>query len=408
LKKILTLATLILCLITVSAQDNIKIKTLRAYPDNDEKSFPVITGGKLTIEFDLAADYIPQISIVFKFCDKNWNPTGNLFLANNGHNTFSSPAFSTLPVTVKEAKYHFKESFPDSKGLVSFPFSGKWMYFVTDAYDTSKVYGKGRFIVITSALDLNTSLKKEKLEDKTYFPTELMYVFNVTSEFNLPQNMYPSYVDHMEVVENQKFDYPYIVDRSFNTNKRQFYWNGDRKFTFTVRDIQPGNEYRQTDFRNTSKYAGPDVKAQFDGIEYSRFYKQGNPDLNGGEILLNFKNDYATYVNVTFSVKPPDNPYKDIFVVGAFSNWDVLPVNKMNEQNGLYSLTIPLKRGIYDYQYVTGDITGNSVQDIDWYYLEGNSWDTTNYYYVFIYYNDPDLGGYDRIIGYSKIFSKQE
>ena len=69
-------------------------------------------------------------------------------------------------------------------------------------------------------------------------------------------------------------------------------------------------------------------------------------------------------------------------------------------------MTIPLKRGIYDYQYVTGEITGNTVEDIDWYTLEGNSWETTNFYYVFLYYNDTDLGGYDHIIGYAKIYSK--
>ena len=99
--------------------------------------------------------------------------------------------------------------------------------------------------------------------------------------------------------------------------------------------------------------------------------------------------------------------FDDIFLVGAFNNWQVLPEYKMNQQGGVYSITIPLKRGIYDYQYATGSISGNTVKDIDWYVLEGNSWETSNYYYVFLYYNDPDLGGYDHIIGYEKIYSKQ-
>ena len=151
-----------------------------------------------------------------------------------------------------------------------------------------------------------------------------------------------------------KLDYPYIVNRNFNTNTRQFYWNGDRKFTFTVRDIQPGNEYRQTDIRNYNKFTGGTVKAQFDGLEYSRFFKEGSPDLNGGEILLNYANDYATYLNVIFSIRPPDQIYNDIFLAGAFNQWQVLPEYKLNQQGGVYSITILLKRGIYDYQYVTG------------------------------------------------------
>lgn len=404
--KILVLFTAIFSA-ALNAQQEISIKSLIAYPGDDVTSLPVLTGDKLTIEFDLQAEHVPQLSIVFRFCDKNWNPDGNLFLANHGHNTYPNPDYSVLPVTVKAARYHFKQSFPDKRGIITFPFSGKWRFYITDTYDTSRVYASGKFISIKSELPLRVTLTKEKLEDQTYFPTQLAYIFNITTEFDLPEKLYPSFVDHLEIIENHKTDYPYIVDRTFNTNKRQFYWNGDRKFTFTIRDIRPGNEYRQTDIRDYNKFTGKTVSAQFDGIEYSRFFKQGSPDLNGGEILLDYNNQYATYLNVDFSMRPPDNMYGDIFLVGAFNNWEVLPEYKMNEQGGLYSLTIPLKRGIYDYQYVTGEISGNTVNDIDWYTLEGNNWDTVNFYYVFLYYKDQDLGGYDHIIGYVKIYSKK-
>lgn len=340
--KIFFFLFIILC-VSINAQEGIKVKSLRAYPGNDETALPVITGEKLTIEFDLEAEQLPQLSVVFRFCDKNWNPTGNLFLANNGHNIFQNLDYSILPVTVKGAHYHFKEQFPDNKGMISFPFSGKWMFFITDTYDTSKVYAKGKFVVIINELGLNVTLKKEKLEDKSYFPTELSYIFNITADFDLPGKFYPSYVDHMEVIDNHKTDYPYIVDRSFNTNVRQFYWNGDRKFTFTIRDIQPGNEYRQTDTRNYNKFSGAIVKAQFDGLEYSRFFKEGSPDLNGGEILLNYKNDYAAYLNVNFSIRPPDKIDNDIFLVGAFNNWQVLPDFKLTEEGASIQLLSRLK-----------------------------------------------------------------
>lgn len=391
----------------LNAQEDIRIKSLQAYPAGEESALAVISGNKLTIEFDLEADHIPELSVVFRFCDKNWVPTSNLFLANQGYNIYQNLSYNNLPVNVKGARYHFKESFPDSRGIISFPFSGKWMFFITDTYDTSIVYASGKFISLISELPMRVSLTREKLEDKTYFPTELSYIFNVTSEFTLPEKFYPSYVDHMEVIENHKIGYPYIVDRTFNTNQRQFYWDGDRKFTFTIRDIRPGNEYRQTDTRDYNLFSGNSVKAQIDGLEYSRFFKEGPPDNDGGEILLNFRNDYASYLDVVFSIRPPEDNYNDIFLVGAFNNWEVLPEYKMTQQAGKYAITIPLKRGIYDYQYVTGEVKGNSVDNIDWYTLEGNDWNTSNYYYIFLYYNDPDLGGYDHIIGYSRIYSKQ-
>jgi hypothetical protein len=108
-------------------------------------------------------------------------------------------------------------------------------------------------------------------------------------------------------------------------------------------------------------------------------------------------------MNVTFQIKPPDNVYGDIYLVGAFNNWEVLNDYKMNLNGGFYEITIELKRGIYDYQYVVvnGDISNPANQD--WYILEGNDWSTTDDYNIFLWYRDQEYGGYDRIIGYSKI-----
>ena len=111
-------------------------------------------------------------------------------------------------------------------------------------------------------------------------------------------------------------------------------------------------------------------------------------------------------MNVKFQIKPPQEVYGDIYLVGAFNNWELLPEYKMNFNGDSYELTIELKRGIYDYQYVVvnGDLNNPSNQD--WYVLEGNDWQTTDEYNIFLWYRDQNYGGYDRIIGYSKIKSR--
>ena len=253
---------------------------------------------------------------------------------------------------------------------------------------------------------MGATFKKEQLEDKVYFPSDLAKIFNITAAFNIPDEMFPSFVDHVEIIENQKIYQPVIVDRNFNTNTRQFYWDGNRKFSFTARDIRPGNEYRQTDLRNTNVFNSKNVKAQFDGIEYSRFFKTAPQDINGGSILTNYKNDFAEYLNVTFSIRPPDEITGNIFLVGAFNNWQLLPEYELTNNYGLYTKTIELKSGIYDYQYVVADVINGVIKNDDWLVLEGNKWETTNVYHVFLYYKDPNYGGYDRIIGYSKIKSR--
>jgi len=65
-----------------------------------------------------------------------------------------------------------------------------------------------------------------------------------------------------------------------------------------------------------------------------------------------------------------------------------------------------LKRGIYDYQYVAADVIDGEIIDADWLILEGNTWVNTKEYDVFLYYKDTDFGGYERIIGYSRITTK--
>jgi len=71
----------------------------------------------------------------------------------------------------------------------------------------------------------------------------------------------------------------------------------------------------------------------------------------------------------------------------------------------MMNLSLQLKRGIYDYQYVTGEVAGDHIENINWEILEGNFWETRNEYFIFLYYKTIEKGGYDKIIGYKKIMS---
>jgi hypothetical protein len=379
------------------------IKTLQVYAGDSETSLPV--GGSITIEFDVQSEFIPDFNIVFRFCDKNWKPYENIFLRNSGQDIAYNIDANKLPVTVEEADYHYKGAFPNNFDNVSFPFSGKWMFFVTATNDTSDVYATGRFIIINREVELRSTLKHEKLEDETFFPTDLAKVFNITTTVNLPDELHPSFLSHLEIIENQLIHYPVIVDRKFNTNRRQYYWDGNRKFTFTARDLRPGNEYRKTDLRDSKIYAGKNVRAQFDGIEYSRFFKSPPRDMNGGFIISKTE-VFPTYLNVLFEFRPPEENFGSIFLTGSFNNWLLLPEYEMENQAGLYKKTVTLKRGAYDYQYVAADVLNGQIINDDWYILEGNNWATKNVYHLLLYYTDPNYGGYDKVIGYDVVLNK--
>ena len=387
------------------AQDFV-VKSLNVYTSDDQTALPVVTkDNRLVIEFDVQGDFIPNMNIVFRFCDRGWTPTKNLFLLNSQYSTAYFLDFEELPITViRDARYHQKSQYPDDRDQVRFPFSGKWRFYVTDTQDSSIVYATGKFFVVQNDVELGVKVKRDELEDKSYWPVDLAKTFNVTTDFYLSEDFHPAFVDKIEIIDDQRIYYPIDIDRNTNTLFRYYKWDADRNFSFTARDIPAGQEFRQVDIRDYRKFVGKDLNAQFDGLEYSRFLlKIYYHDLNGGKIYMDYKDQYATYHNVKFSIRPPDDVTGDIFLVGAFNSWKLSTEYKMNESAGVYSITIPLKRGIYDYQYVVADMSDDQIVNPDWLVLEGNTWQNTKEYDIFLYYNEQDKGGYERIIGYKRV-----
>ena len=102
-------------------------------------------------------------------------------MLNYGKNIEYNLNFDRLPTTVLDARYHYEGYIPNKNNYVDFPFSGKWMFFITDVQDTTKIYASGKFYVISSNVTINVTKKNEVLEDKVYSPPVLGKIFNITS-----------------------------------------------------------------------------------------------------------------------------------------------------------------------------------------------------------------------------------
>jgi len=406
MKKLLALFILLSCL-AVYGQDPV-IKSLQAYSGSDQLSIPLVMQSKeskknLTIEFDVASNFEPNLVIEFRFCDFNWTPYENLFLINQGRNTTRLLWFETIRTPNAGANYHFKDSYPNFD--VNFPFPGKWIYIIRDSMNKNRIYAQGGFFVVNESLPIKTAVKREVLDGPLSGLVELNRAFSLDMSFVLPDSLFPSNVTGVEVIENRKFLSPYSVGR-MNTGLRNFYYDGGRNFLFNIRDLRPGNGYRSLDLRDKGKYNYPETNARFDGIENDEFYKMRKHDLVGGSLIMNYRNENAQYIKVKFRLRPSESINKKVFVAGSFTNWLVLPQYEMKLENGFYSLDVELKRGEYDYQYVLADIDGNgNVSNIDFYTLNGNFWETDNDYHIFVFYFTPDKGGYNKIIGYKKMRS---
>ncbi|MCX6174221.1 MAG: DUF5103 domain-containing protein [Ignavibacteriales bacterium] len=406
--KILFLIFIFLFSQQLSSAQNIEIKSLRVYSSEDQREFPIIDLSDpahkgITIEFDVQSQFIPNINVEFRFCDSQWNPYDNAFLTNPMYNTEHNLLFDHLPSTVRGARFHYSGTFPNNN--VIFPFSGKWRFYLVDTQNRDLIYGSGKFYVVKPEVKLNVQLSKEGSEGDLPDLAALSRTFAISAGFTLPDSLFPANVMHVEIIANRKFNYPIIIDRNSYTIDRFYEWNASNKFSFTARNIRPGNEYRQIDTRDIGKYNSPTVNAKFGDIETSNFFTKGRRDFNGGSLLLTYKNENADYMNVVFKLRPPENIKSPIYLVGAFNDWTVSPDYEMFDDNGLMNLPVRLKRGIYDYQYVTGDFINNKIENIEWEILEGNFWETQNDYSIFLFYKSEEKGGYDKIIGYKKIMS---
>lgn len=380
------------------------IKSLHYYANGDITKLPILnldSRDKLTISFDIEADSEPVFNIVFKFCDADWQEYDNLLLEGIGEFTHHNVNAKRLPITTQGAEYYVSEKYPNRD--IKFNNSGKWMFFITDPYDEDIVYDWGKFYVVENLINLKTDIINWRREGSISDNNALDRILNFKTRFTLPDSLDSFRIDHIEIVKNFELEYPVLIYKDAFAKNKGFEWNGTDKFEFVSRDIEPGNEYRQINTKDKNKYEYPVTNAHFEGIDYSRFYEPGSKDFNGGYKLMNMNNEYSDYLITVFSFKPHEYIYDDIFIVGSFTNWEVLPWYKMRKEDDIYKISLELKRGIYDYQYVTGNIEGEEILNIDWRLFEGNFWDTENVYSIFLYYKSPEKGEYDKIIGFKQI-----
>jgi cyclomaltodextrinase / maltogenic alpha-amylase / neopullulanase len=124
-----------------------------------------------------------------------------------------------------------------------------------------------------------------------------------------------------------------------------------RTDSILISDMFYSNNYSSLVLKNNSSVS---VKFNHDK---SKLIFTPNPDAEG-LFLINFSfknNSYAIPVRVieeqtvTFTFHP-SREYNKVFLFGSFNSWNRSDL-KMNEDNGIYNITIPLEPGRYQYKF---------------------------------------------------------
>ena len=123
-------------------------------------------------------------------------------------------------------------------------------------------------------------------------------------------------------------------------------------------------------------------------------------DLNGNYMIDNYDYrdiNFANYTNVNFALAS-SRVNGDVYVVGAFNNWNLNRESKMQYDSvqSIYTSRTLLKQGWYDYQYVV------KSSELPYFYFEGSHFETENYYEIFVYHK-PFQPRADLLIGYLRL-----
>lgn len=366
---------------------------------------PIIRIGssdRLNINFDIISEDNEYLRYRIIHCNADWQPSRLMeseYL--DGFNEISVDDFAFSSNTyIHFVNYNISIPNPELPIIAS----GNYLLQVFPEYENEEVILQVRFSVseelslihggITSRTDKGTNTEYQQL----YLDINSSALANINPYQDIvvaiTQNNRPEtqqFINHPTRVENGKIIFEHIPQLIFDAS------NEYRRFE-TVRTDYPGMHVDSVKFVNGiwNAWLQPDVarvnkEYVFDSTQHGRFkideYNSTDPDLSGD------------YIMVHFSLDPVNSQRGLIYVDGDFTNHRFEDFNQLKYDwtDGLYHLSIPLKQGSYNYQYIVIPENGNVPTTKS---IEGNKYETQNEYLIQVFLRTPGSRG-DRLIGSS-------
>jgi len=411
---------LIVTLFTTSVQAQLirervadkSIKSVQIHKRGWELSYPVIqlnSDDQLTLTFDELSNETNQYnySVVLLNADNEESTLSPLeYVSGFPHYSVDDYEFS---INTTYSYVHYTINFPDDN--LKFLRSGNYAIRVYEKYDVDNPIIIKYFKVTEQLVTVSSTMRFPTKIDLRDTHQQLNFsVIHPNLRINNPMS-------EVKVVVMQNGRQDNIV-----TNlKPDFIKPSELTYEYQNKLIfEGGNEFRWLDMRSNSFLSEQIQKLIFSEPYYHAllfpdimrwkepYLKKG--DSNGAYVVS--LRDYdepeirADYFFTDFSL-PMAAPMVngDIYIIGALTNWQTNQSNKMvyNFNTKAYELTLLLKQGFYNYQYVFVDSkTGQSEMT----YLEGNHSITENDYQIFVYYRGPS-DYCDRLVGYSLVNTQQ-
>lgn len=399
----------------VSAQDgDVVLRYIRCYGANDEHLPPVVVinssesndvGSEfVTVEFDVAAQTIPNVYARIMHCTADWQPSDNGFL-NDVTNRTSLVDWSIAPERSKFYRYRGKMVFPNPQ--TSIRFSGNWKVVLYDL-ETDSVIGESKFFAVDARASMRLSFMTDFYQPR-FQVSSVAYTIEarVTDKTNRLLN---TNLHTVALYRNNRWNEPFYASErllsSQNTNGIGSNVVGmvQSGKVFRLERIPAQNEYRVLDLTDMSRYpfVGAPVRMPFSDMRRNGSFMERADDGVMTTKGVVGSNDEFVPIEILLDPNPGGISREDVFVAGSFNNWqpDKSWMMWYDESLNLYRLRQWIRRGRHNYLYATGrlDADSDNILDLSFEEFEGNTASANNSFIGLAYYKELDYGGYDGIV----------
>jgi hypothetical protein len=374
------------------------IKSIVLKPNRINAYAPIIKlGESLNLSFD---DINGSENIYFyqiEHCDYNWNKSN---LVSTDYMTgFAKDRIRNYENSFNTLQYytHYKLTIPNQNNRIKK--SGNYIIYILD--EQGQILFSRRFIIyqpkvivgVTAHRSTDVAIINEKQSVQFVINHQNLRLNNPNEEIKVAvyQNG-----DWNSVIKNVKPKYIRGSQLLYNYVDGLSFWAGNEFLYFDTKEIRNATN-------NVARTRLDNIFNTYLYLDIARYKKPYlfNPDVNGNFVLRTIDTDdialEGDYSFVYFSLDYDKNiTNDDIFVYGAFNDWQLTEENKMiyNKRTHIYEAKILLKQGFYNYSYVSL----NNASQINTHAIDGSYFQTENNYTVIVYFRRYGER-YDQVIG---------
>lgn len=379
------------------------IKTVQLFPVGKENKLPVYTLGStdpLLLSFDDLRGDIRNYYFSIEHCNQDWTPSRASVLDYvEGFNEDRIEKF-TSSIGTLQPYTNYSLSFPTQQ--LKPKLAGNYLLKVYEDADKDRLVLTKRFYVLNNLVTISTSIIPSTQVALRQNNQKLNISLKTGLTINNPQRDLT-----VLVKQNQRSDYQMTVQTpSYFANNEIKYSNAE------TLDFKGNNEFRYIDLRSFRlaaegvRHINRDSSLQISlmGDEDNKGQTYGTTfDENGRFFIRNRDTEdqegTGDYADVTFSLKTAQTFKGKIYLVGGFNDFQRTSANmlSLNTETGLWQVTLKLKQGLYDYEYVLEDDAGKLHTD----FFAGSHFQTGNDYHILIY--NRRMGTYwDELVGFAE------